>query len=788
MSLDERLREASGALRSTSIRSRPEIADIVKRRSRNRIVVSVVGTLALIAAGAAVWMIARPDGHHHQLRPVDSSNGALVTPIGFGDGGLVLIPGTWGTEADVTEDDGVLSVSSGRSSATITDIGPATPPPEEHFDPSTSLEDAPRLGPLGPRVDVTTSGDNATVAAVIAGRGVRVEAHGASASAAMNLLRAVTPATTVAVASAGEATMPDVIGADYRDATRQLTALGLHVAWSLDTGNEAAVGAVVASDPAIGANVANNPGVVLTIAAPKPQVGDRSSFLPVSGGEDRIGLPGYLAFDDLGQPRTPAEATEMHPGPRRLPVVFLHGELVALFSQDDPQFEAAIPLDELTDPSYRYQPVPTQGPQATAPPLTKQAEYHGISVEVPDDWRVIENGCPDTKAVLIGGEGARCLPGTPPGPWIALQLAPSQLTPCSLGGIGVPSGELQSCWIHNFDDGVTDQFVLIGTGVMVTNTYASDGGPSVINGIVDTLRAPAAAASTADVDIITNPQDYVQAWIAGTCAASSHLVAPESEVVGACTKVGDGTSTTKEAMGAQSTIDAGDRSRDAVDMTVHDSLGDRRWHVETRHYYDPARGVATALITEVIDPDGVPAVLPTSALTLPPNPVLTVDEIRAGKLVGQRFNWVDNAWYAGAIPQGAVTPGLPTNAIGFADSSIGDRAGRVVDVSLANDYHGAHVLLLAIPDGVVPSTTLQPYRIVDQVVVDLGPTQFMSRQVADTCLLDGHGDSTIFAVVVPGPDYPGGSATTVGAWIADVRSRTFREIDATHVTCPLVTP
>jgi hypothetical protein len=181
-------------------------------------------------------------------------------------------------------------------------------------------------------------------------------------------------------------------------------------------------------------------------------------------------------------------------------------------------------------------------------------------------------------------------------------------------------------------------------------------------------------------------------------------------------------------------------------------------------------------------------VAPIAALNLPPNPVLTEEQVRAGKLVGQLFNFVAISDFGGTVPDGAVNPGFPTGAEVLGDGAIAD-GGELIDVSLDGaGYHGTHVLVLAVTDGPTPVSARQPYRIVDQVVVDIGPTQFVSRQVSEGCVQDGGDGDYIAAIVDPGPDYPAtlGTATTVRAWIADPRSRTFREIDASHVTCPLL--
>jgi hypothetical protein len=609
MSLDERLRDAGVALRSISVEPHESIDNLIRRSRRRRMVAATAITLLIAIASVATWTKLGPDVRRAVVPADDTPSTGLVTTIPFGAADLVFIGGAWGTDADVTEDDGVVAVSSAAGSARLTDLGPAAAVSSEASDPFGSLTDVPRLGPLGPLIDLSGSGTEIVAHTVIGGRQVEARGDGVTAPALAELLRSVTTASSVApVRPTGRlVSLSDVVGLDYRDATARLESLGLRVAWTIEQSDNTAIGVVVAMSSPAATDVVAGSQIVLTVAGPQAHLrGATSSFVPVAGGDDSVGSPGYIVMDPPTLPASPEEAAANTPPPVvRLPVVFLHGELVALWSQGDPAFQAAVWLTKLTDGNYRYTPA-APPPTLPVPPLTKKIEFEGVSIDVPEAWGLASDGCPATSSIATGATPPSGCPERPPGPWISLRPAPVELTPCRPGGIGEGATEVRVCWTDNLTDGTTDEFILVGADVLMTTIYpAGDAAqPAIINAALDTLRAPAATGTT-EVDSITNPTQLVAALMQGQCDLVHTLLSPESRTAVACAPVPPGTVPVDwsdfDAHSTTPAINPDDLTRDAIDITFHQGPGKGTWHVETRSYYDPATQQLTALITQVVN-------------------------------------------------------------------------------------------------------------------------------------------------------------------------------------------
>jgi hypothetical protein len=619
MSLDERLRDGGVALRSISVEPHESIDKLIERSHRRRMVTTTAVALLIAVAGTATWTMLGPVDRHSVVPADQAPNSAMVTPVPFGSGDLVFVGGSWGTDADITEDDGVIAVSSGSGSARVTDLGPAGAVSDEPVDPSSSLSDVPRLGPLGPPIDLSGSGSEIVARTVIGGRLVEARGDGVAAPALETLLRSVTTSNSIApVRPAGPlVSLSDVIGLDYRDATTRLEALGVRVAWSIEPSDTTTIGVVVAMSPPQATSVSAGSQIVLTVAGPQPHVrGASSGFAAVAGGDDSVGVPGYIVLDNPIVLTSPEEAAAIQPQVVRQPVVFLHGELVALWSQGDPTFQAAVVLTKLTDRTYRYA-FPAPQPTVPVPPLTNKVEFEGVSIDVPEAWSLIRDGCPATSSVATGAVPRSGCPDRPPGPWISLRPAPVELTPCHPGGIGDGANEVRVCWTNNLTDGTTDEFILVGADVLMTTIYPTgQTEPAIINAALDTLRAPAATGTT-EVDSITNPTQLVAALMQQQCDVVQTLLSPESRATVACATAQTSTVPVDwsdfDAQSATPTINPDDLTRDAVDITFHQGPGEGTWHVETRTYYNPATQKLTALITQVVNQNHAVVVSPIGA-------------------------------------------------------------------------------------------------------------------------------------------------------------------------------
>jgi hypothetical protein len=637
MSLDERLREASEAARSIEL-SAPAIGGVRRRSNRRRALLTGSAVVALVIGGAVAWPRSEPTHRAMTEQPTDppgttnpalspttppatgsgqpSSPGdtALVEPIPFGTGSLVFLPGAWGNDALTTVANGIVTVRSGDASAQITDLGASTSGVDADVDnASAAIADVPRLGPYGPRADVSTDGEVVVVSADVDGRRVEVRAEAFDAGTLLPLLRSVTTAARAApiVASDETVAVADVVGLDYRDATRQLLTSGVRVEWLLDTtSTDVQIGTVVAMEPASGTTALEGSRVVLTVQGPATSLRQPGAFVPVSGSSATPSSPGFI---DLVRPTVPSsggdgaapDATEAVQTAQRVPIVFLRGELVGFWSQDDPAFQGGLWLTDLTDPSFRVTPEPPVPATTTPPPLTQTAGLDDVAVDVPADWSIVRDGCPAARTAVVGSAPTDCAQAA--GPWIGLQRAPDALTPCKVGGIGTADGgSMRVCWISNLADGITDVFVLLGSRIQVTTVAASG---SSLPAIIDSLRAPRSTGQVATDDSVV-ARAVIGAFRVGRCDLVEALLAPGSTTVTAC-EAGDLTAVpdrldTSAWMVALPTIQPDDQTRNASTLTVDGQA----WHIEIRSFYDPATDDVTTLVTQVVDPAGATVIGP----------------------------------------------------------------------------------------------------------------------------------------------------------------------------------
>jgi hypothetical protein len=164
--------------------------------------------------------------------PVSAAPAATgpVVPVPLGSNGLVMIPGAWGEAMSLEQGADTIEVSSNGWLASVLDARSVdTPPDLDATKFNTPIRDEPRLGPLGPPVEVETR-DGVTIAtAVIEGQQVQVIAQpGPNLVDVLNLLRSVVPSDRGQPIRVGtrQVAVPDVTGLDYRDATEQPAQLG----------------------------------------------------------------------------------------------------------------------------------------------------------------------------------------------------------------------------------------------------------------------------------------------------------------------------------------------------------------------------------------------------------------------------------------------------------------------------------------------------------------------------------------------------------------------------------
>lgn len=695
MSLDERIRDARDAIQSMPVEP-PGSIQLLVRRARRRRLIGVAAALAFIAGvGVAIWSTV-PDerrsivGIDSATTTVASPGSALVTPMPFGGADLVFVPGAWGADAAVMVVDDAIEISSAGVTATVIDLGPAGTSAAEVEDPYASLDDVPRLGPLGPAADVSVSGDDTTVTAVIGQRRVQASGAGVGVEWLTTLLRSVTTAPAIAPIRAGDGTVElvDVVGLDYRDATAQLEALGVRVAWTLQQVADASYGTVLSMDPGPSTEPKEGSRVILTVSGPQNHFRPRPPFTPVAGTTEEVAGPGYIVNYTQLTPDAPEEAAQQSAQlvlPPWLPIVFLHGELVGLFSYGQHGHDLFGPselLTNLTDPNYRYVPY-VSPPTLPPPPLNQTAEFRGVSMDVPDTWVITHDSCPATETAAVGTPPADCPSEAPPGPWIALQPAPPGLTACGTGGIGTEAGgDMRTCWINNLEDGSTDAFIPLGSGVLVTTVYDTSGnGPGVVAAMIDTLRADA-ASGTAVYDPTAPSIEIVRAVIAGRCDLVAASIAPESKQVTPCEQGDtDAQLPSRDAFTAETavpTVDPDDRTRDGIDVSaLIDGPEAGTWHVETRSYYDATVGDAVSLITLLADPNGNTLIAPVPPPAEPTVPDTTVVSAPApsSSLAGFTFTLPE-----GTIDDPRPDPSLPEFVEAYDRWLVPDRSTLIVTI------------------------------------------------------------------------------------------------------------
>jgi hypothetical protein len=612
MLLDDRLRQARAVAVSLPVDDPPPIEQIRRRARRRRALAGAALTFAVVAGTAAVWAAAASrTGPIRPTPPVDSPPAAtsavdeapIVTPVVLGGGDLRYVPGAWGTNATVSVVDGVVHVTTTEASATITDAGPAPAPADDATDdPTVSLEDIPRLGPYGPLVTVDDTEAATTASVVIAGRRVIATSADASADELMQLLRSVTIEAAVQPIrpTDTDVELPDVAGLDYRDATERLESAGLRVLWGLASQADGTIGAVTAMDPPVGSTVAAGSAVALTVTGPASHPRGGAPFVAVAGpaGVDSPGFIDLRAAPPTGS-MPGGDVVAVHG-----PIVFLHGELVGLWAMGSGAFDGGQLLADVVDPAYRYEP-PSQPPTVPAQPLTSTASFGDVAVDAPSGWSIRENACPATRTIVVGSPPGEC-EETVPGPWISLQAAPAELTPCRSGGIGTSQsgGNLRVCWTDNLSNGTTDVFVLLGTDVLVVNQYGSAmlQDHADMQAAVDSLRAPSArgeVGTSAYLQVV----DAVAAVIDGRCDDLAQYLSPLDSETPGCEPTAAGTTPIDTsqftAVTSAPTSQLDDLTFDAYDVTTGEGA---TWHVEYRTYYDPASLDAVTYITRIDPP------------------------------------------------------------------------------------------------------------------------------------------------------------------------------------------
>lgn len=410
--IQDELHDAARRVRDFRISDPPSFAG-VERAARRRHLASASTLLALVAlvavvCGLVVWR-AR-DGDSSTLDIVNDPNTqATLTRTPFGDSGWELLWLPDGYQVDSAKDDEIVAKAANDIALRIS------------LEQGTVVGGTPIVQwPLSNTVE-TADGARRTEANTI----ITVRAPALSLPERLRVIHSVAPTERAnPIKTTGEfAEVPDVRNIDYLDATQRLAAIGLRARWLVDTGASAAAGIVTDQTPRQGETVSAGSFVAIAVAAPSlpnPQQRLREDqYVGVAGSED--------PFDNRSYPAGVAAAIHMIPGvtgppPNSIiPVVFLRGELVGYLGFGG----SFIPLDKLTDPTWKpveRSPVAVGG---TGPPVaaTREfgdvtvVEYHGLRVEMPTGWRL--GNCPGDKVVMLDPQPLPC-PGPMAGTWLTL--------------------------------------------------------------------------------------------------------------------------------------------------------------------------------------------------------------------------------------------------------------------------------------------------------------------------------------------------------------------------------
>jgi hypothetical protein len=665
--LDERLDEARASLELLPIRTGTfePAARVSRSRRRSRV---VVGAAILGAAAAATGLIVlTTHDARHTLTPLspptnpsvapEPTNGSVVdapsptngsvvpppattaaaatttttttapprpqgapaaVPTAFGGNGLVLLPGAWGTGVTVTTDGASLTVDADQWHAVLTDAGPGDPP---HYvgadDFSSWIDDQPRLGPLGPLVDVSTGDAGLTASVPIGGRHVNAVMTGVSLTTALDLLRSITTVERARIVRPTDTTttVPDVTGLDYREATDVLGAAGLRAVWVLAETDATPIGGVVGSTPTAGGAVASGSVIRLDVAMPVLRSTHRLTSakpfqLVVSPQEPVYDWNAtHLSFGFVADhvPDAPPSGPR-YPGMTgtEQPVVFLHGELVGTFRLGVRENGwPSVGLTDLVDPAWTPVEV-TNGEPAPPIAITQTVDFHGITIGAPADWTIADPAyCPQTNTVVVLSDSsatASCAHDAA-GPWVTIGPAPSGQTPCESTDLN----GLQACAVDVWPDRTTEQLLLPGTDVMIT-LHGSQWPTDVPLGAIRNSIAggrPWAEPTTALIAF-----DAVRSLLAADCDRLAGLVGPSSSiVVGCATLTPDGATVVDGWSPAQPRDLEEDSAHDLY--SVYEHGGPRKWYVDLATAYDGATHEVAGAVYELIAADGTTVIAPT---------------------------------------------------------------------------------------------------------------------------------------------------------------------------------